>query len=110
MRKLLLIILSAFCWSLVSYAQFLNVRVDDANSNYPEEVSIAINPANPNYISAAANINHFFRSTDGGLTWTTSFMTSTAYGVWGDPCIVYDGLGYLYFGHLVKSAYFRILD
>ena len=99
MRKLLLIILSAFCWSLVSYAQFLNVRVDDANSNYPEEVSIAINTANPNYISAAANINHFFRSTDAGLTWTTSFLTSS-FGVWGDPCVVYDEAGIVYFGHL----------
>lgn len=67
-------------------AQYQNIRVDAANSNQPEEVSIAINPTNPNFVSAAANINHFFRSSDGGLTWQTSFLSSS-FGVWGDPSV-----------------------
>jgi hypothetical protein len=100
MKIILLTIFAISFLSISSNAQYQNVRVDGPSASQPEEVSIAINPTNPNYISAGANIDHFFRSTDGGLTWTTSFMTSNAYGVWGDPCIVYDELGYLYFGHL----------
>ncbi len=86
------------------FSQHQNVRVDAANSNQPEEVSIAINPTNPNHIAAAANINHFFRSSDGGLTWQTSFLTSS-FGVWGDPSVIYDELGYLYFGHLSNPPF-----
>ena len=74
----------AFVFASNIFPQHLNVRVDAANSNQPEEVSIAINPVNPNNIAAAANINHFFRSNDGGLTWQTSFLSSS-FGVWGEP-------------------------
>ena len=100
MKKSIPVVLAALLFSTISLAQYLNIRVDGPGANYPEEVSIAINPANPNYIAAGANIDHFFSSTDGGLTWTTSFMSSSSYGVWGDPCVAYDELGYLYFGHL----------
>ena len=96
-------------FSSIHYAQYLNIRVDDANSNQPEEVSIAINPTNPNYISAAANINHFFRSSDAGLTWQTSFLSSS-FGVWGDPSVTYDELGNLYFAHLSNPPFPGILD
>ncbi|MFN3694927.1 MAG: glycosyl hydrolase, partial [Ignavibacterium sp.] len=87
-----------------SFSQYQNVRVDSPQSNQPEEVSIAINPVNPNYLAAGANINHFFRSSDGGYNWTTSFLTSS-FGVWGDPVVVYDELGYLYYGHLSNPPY-----
>jgi len=100
MKKSILTLLSLLSFSFIANAQYLNVRVDAANSNQPEEVSIAINPTNPNYLAAGANIDHFFRSTDAGLTWTTDFIESLSFGVWGDPCVVYDELGYLYFGHL----------
>ncbi|HMN23250.1 MAG TPA: T9SS type A sorting domain-containing protein [Ignavibacteriaceae bacterium] len=100
MQKLLLIVLLTIIITALTSAQYLNVRVDGPSASQPEEVSIAINPTNPNFISAGANIDHFFRSTDAGLTWTTSFLSSSSYGVWGDPCVVYDELGYLYFGHL----------
>ena len=100
MKKTFLILSVAACFSISTYAQYLNVRVDGPSAYQPEEVSITINPTNPNFIAAGANIDHFFRSTDAGLTWATSFMSSSAYGVWGDPSVVYDELGYLYFGHL----------
>ncbi len=99
MKKYYQLILLFLLFTLNSFSQYQNVRVDAANSNQPEEVSIAINPINPNNIAAAANINHFFRSSDGGLTWQTSFLSSS-FGVWGDPSVVYDELGNLYFGHL----------
>jgi hypothetical protein len=97
-----LFLISTF--SSIINAQHLNVRVDAANSNQPEEVSIAINPTNPNHIAAAANINHFFRSSDGGLTWQTSFLSSS-FGVWGDPSVIYDELGNLYFAHLSNPPF-----
>lgn len=95
-----------FLLSTNIFSQFLNVRVDSPQSNQPEEVSIAINPVNPNYLSAGANINHFFRSSDGGYTWSTSYLSSS-FGVWGDPVVVYDELGYLYYGHLSNPPFPR---
>lgn len=86
------------------FAQYQNIRVDSPSSNQPEEVSIAINPLNPNFLAAGANINHFFRSSDGGYNWQTSFLSSS-FGVWGDPCVVYDELGYLYYGHLSNPPF-----
>ncbi|MGQ9799378.1 MAG: T9SS type A sorting domain-containing protein [Ignavibacterium sp.] len=87
-----------------TFPQYLNVRVDSPSSNQPEEVSIAINPVNPNYLAAGANINHFFMSSDGGYNWQTSFLSSS-FGVWGDPVVVYDELGYLYYGHLSNPPF-----
>jgi hypothetical protein len=86
------------------FAQYQNIRVDSPSSNQPEEVSIAINSVNPNFLAAGANINHFFRSSDGGYNWQTFFLSSS-FGVWGDPCVVYDQLGYLYYGHLSNPPF-----
>lgn len=97
-------VIMIFCFSFLSFAQYTNIRVDSPSSNQPEEVSIAINPLNPNYLAAGANINHFFRSSDGGYNWTTSFLSSS-FGVWGDPVVVYDELGYLYYGHLSNPPF-----
>lgn len=63
------------------------------------EPSIAIDPTKPNTVYAAAVLNHFYESTDGGLTWQASQLHST-YGVWGDPCLVVDGTGRVYYFHL----------
>ena len=104
MKNYYLPLFLAFVFASNIIPQHLNVRVDAANSNQPEEVSIAINPTNSNQIAAAANINHFFRSSDGGLTWQTSFLTSS-FGVWGDPSVIYDELGNLYFGHLSNPPF-----
>jgi len=104
MKTSRILLLIFFSISKLITAQFQNIRVDDPTSYFPEEVSIAINTVDPNYISAAANINHFFTSSDGGLTWKTSFLTSS-YGVWGDPSVIYDELGNLYFGHLSNPPF-----
>jgi hypothetical protein len=68
-------------------------------SNNGSEVTIAINPANPLNLAAGANINRYFYSTNGGLNWTQGTLTSS-FGVWGDPCVVFDAVGNLYYGHL----------
>ena len=80
------------------FSQYPNILVD--NSGSPNEVTIAINPLNPDILAAGANINCFYRSTNGGLTWTESQMVSSSLGVWGDPVVLFDSLGNLYYAHL----------
>ncbi|HEX9970751.1 MAG TPA: sialidase family protein, partial [bacterium] len=81
------------------FAQYPNIQVSDVGSYDPEEVTIAINPTNPLNLAAGANIDYHYYSFDGGLTWTETRLTSSL-GVWGDPCVVFDAEGNLYFGHL----------
>ena len=76
-----------------------NILVSLPGNIRPEEVSICINPANPDNLAAGSNLNFYYYSTDGGWTWTEGRMTSTL-GVWGDPSLVFDARGNLYFGHL----------
>lgn len=80
------------------FPQYPNIKVSQSSGS-PEEVTIAINPTNPLNLAAGANISYYYYSTDGGFTWTEGNMTST-FGVWGDPCAIFDADGNLYFGHL----------
>jgi hypothetical protein len=89
-----------FVVSIKIFSQYQNIRVDGPNSYSPEEVTIAINPLNPDILAAGANIDHFYRSTNAGLTWIESHLVSNALGVWGDPVVMFDSLGNLYYGHL----------
>src|SRR5665647_667353 len=66
----------------------------------PEEVSIAVSPANPGNLVVGANISYFYSSTNVGLNWTQKNITSNLFSVWGDPCLIYDGIGNLFYGHL----------
>jgi hypothetical protein len=93
-----LIILLVIYYTPSNYSQYPNILVDGTGS--PEEVTIAINPLNPNILGAGANIDNFYRSTDGGITWTESHLVSNLLGVWGDPVVMFDSLGNLYYGHL----------
>ncbi len=86
-------------FSIQIIAQYQNVRISKFSSTDPEEVSIAINPSNPNQIAAGANINYFYSSKDGGNIWLQKTLSSTL-GVWGDPCVIYDNTGNLFFAHL----------
>jgi hypothetical protein len=80
-------------------AQYPNVRVSNPISTDPEEVTIAINPANPLNIAAGANITYYYYSMDGGYTWFEGSLTSSL-GVWGDPVVTFDANGDLYYSHL----------
>ncbi|MDP2303735.1 MAG: T9SS type A sorting domain-containing protein [Ignavibacteria bacterium] len=86
-------------YATVIFGQYPNIRVSSTASTNPEEVTIAINPANPNILAAGANITYFYSSTNGGLNWSQKNMTSNL-GVWGDPCVMFDRYGNLYYAHL----------
>lgn len=75
----------------------------------PEEVTISINPTNPLNLAAGANLDYYYYSMDGGLTWTEGNLTSPL-GVYGDPCVIFDADGNLYYGHLSNPASGSWLD
>lgn len=83
-------------------AQHPNVMI--GNQNYPNEPSIAIDPKNTNRLVAGANINNYYFSEDGGLTWQHGSLSSSLYGVWGDPVLLVDTSGNYYFFHLSWPA------
>jgi hypothetical protein len=97
MRK---VIFFFFLFSFASdaFAQFTNVMI--SNTNDPEEVSICINPKNPNQVVAGANIDNVYHSANGGATWISSVLTEPTTGVWGDPIIFVDTTGNFYYSHL----------
>lgn len=82
----------------IANAQHTNIMM--GNLRNPNEPSIAIDPKNPQHLIAAANIDNYFISKDGGYTWEQSRIFSSTLGVWGDPCVVVDTLGNYYFFHL----------
>ena len=97
--KIYHIISSIILFSIPIHGQYQNVQISSKNSTDPEEVTIAINTQIPKQLAAGANIRYFYSSSDGGNTWKQSNMVSSL-GVWGDPCLIYDGLGNLFYAHL----------
>lgn len=93
-------VLVAVSQLVFSQSKYKNVLISDENE--PTEVSIMINPTDVNNIVAAANIDNYFYSLDGGYTWAVRRITSS-YGVWGDPCIAADTKGNFYYFHLSNS-------
>lgn len=65
------------------------------------EPSIAIDPTNTNNIAAGCIISDYYYSKDGGSTWTSKKISSK-YGVWGDPVLMFDTTGKLYYFHLAN--------
>ncbi|MCK5147628.1 T9SS type A sorting domain-containing protein [bacterium] len=98
-----------FCLCHAALAQVANYRVDNGNANQPNEVSIAINPQDPQNIVAASNLNYYYYSKDGGYTWTQDELRSS-HGVHGDPCVIFDKNGHCFFGHLANPNVGEWLD
>jgi hypothetical protein len=86
---------------LGSQSRYSNIMV--SSESEPSEVTIAINPLDPSNIVAASNIDNYYYSFDGGLSWSSRKAVSK-YGVWGDPCITTDSRGFFYYFHLSNSS------
>jgi hypothetical protein len=97
MWKTNIAVLMMFLSGISLQAQFPNILISADNT--PNEPSIMINPKNPSRVVAGSNINNYYYSGDGGLTWQEGQLSST-YGVWGDPVIDVDTNGDFYFFHL----------
>lgn len=93
----------------VVLAQYKNIKVNTINNN-PEEVSIAINPRHPNNLVAGANINNYYYSFDGGVTWVNKEISDSKNGVWGDPVLIFDNNGAAYFFHLSRPSNSQWID
>ena len=96
--KILIILFMFYVGAL--YAQFQNVKVSSDSSRQPNEVSIAINPVNTKLVAAGSNLKYYFASDNEGANWNEQTMSSLKLGVWGDPCVLYDGNGNLFYAHL----------
>src|SRR4030095_4722921 len=90
-----------FSLTVFSQSRYKNILISDVSE--PNEVVIALNPYDNSNLVAAANLDGFYYSLDKGLTWQTRRITSTEYGVWGDPCLVFDARGWLYYFHLASN-------
>ncbi|MBN8680200.1 MAG: exo-alpha-sialidase [Chitinophagales bacterium] len=66
----------------------------------PCEPSIVVNPKNPQNVAAGAILDHYYWSNDGGRTWEKGKITSKTSGVYGDPVLLADWNGNIYYSHL----------
>lgn len=81
-------------------------------SDYPVaqvEPSIAIDPNNPDRVAAGTVMNDYYFSKDGGVTWKSKILKSS-YGVNGDPVLMFDNNGKLYYSHLSNPKNGNYLD
>jgi len=95
--------------SATVFAQYKNIKINSVNDG-PNEVSIAINPANPSNIVAGSNLSDFYYTTDGGATWSSGYIKSPDYGVYGDPALTFDLKGNCYYVHLSRPGADQWID
>jgi hypothetical protein len=84
-----------------SVAQFRNIKLaEQVTGVYPPvEPSITINRKNPKNIVAGVVLDRAIYTLDGGETWSESKLESP-HGVYGDPALVSDIKGDIYYFHL----------
>ena len=107
MLKNKLLFLLCMLMNSMAFSQFPNVMI--GNTQMPEEPAIVINPKNPGQLVAAANLNWFYSSGDGGMSWLEGDLTSS-YGVYGDPCLIIDTAGNFYYFHLSNTLSGSFID
>lgn len=73
------------------------------------EPSIAIDPKCPKKMVAGSILDNYYYSKNGGKTWKSKMIEST-YGVYGDPVLIYDTKGRIYFFHLASYTKATHLD
>ncbi|MBK5278880.1 MAG: exo-alpha-sialidase [Bacteroidia bacterium] len=98
------IIFLCLCSFTVS-AQFKNIMLAEQKDGVypPLEPSIAINKKDPNNIVAGIVLDRAIYTKDGGISWQESILTSP-YGVFGDPAVISNAKGEIYFFHLADPS------
>lgn len=85
-----------------------NVRVNSDNSGFNQaEISLSINPTNPQWVVASANDARttqykawVYHSQDGGVSWSDALMPFQKYIASGDPGIAHCGDGTVLYSYL----------
>jgi Neuraminidase (sialidase) len=110
MRFLLFFLVSVS--NLIAQSNYQNIQIPSVDANYPYngcEPSIAINPKNKDLIAAGSILQGYHYSKDGGKTWKSKQLKSK-YGVYGDPVLIFDQTGRLYYFHLASRGEEKHLD
>ena len=101
--KLILAITLLSCCQAKAQSDFEVVQLplpSGAEYTYSQiEPSIAIHPENPKIMAAGSVLSDYYYSKNGGKKWKSKTLTST-YGVYGDPVLMFDTKGRIYFFHL----------
>jgi len=90
---------------VTAVGQFKNIKLaEQVEGVYPPlEPSITINRKNPKNIVAGVVLDRAIYTLDGGVTWKESKLESP-YGVYGDPALVSDIKGHIYYFHLADPS------
>lgn len=90
---------------LATFGQFKNIKLtEQVDGVYPPvEPSITINKKNPKNIVAGVVLDRAIYTLDGGVTWSETKLESP-YGVFGDPALISDAEGNIYFFHLADPG------
>jgi hypothetical protein len=105
-KKFYTVIFLLFIIYDICIAQYLNVKV--SNQYNPSEVSIMIDPKNPNRIVAGAiaitssSYGGFYYSTNSGYNWNSGLIQSNLVIPAGDPVIIVDTNGNFYYVQLAR--------
>ena len=92
------LLLSNVCLTQVELVK-LSKPCSSAYDYSQTEPSIAIDPKNPSIMAAGSILSDYYYSKDGGKTWKSSTLKSS-YGVYGDPVLMFDDRGRIYYFHL----------
>lgn len=105
MRFCTRLVMSALLLPAVGVAQVKNVQLaEQVEGVYPPlEPSITINQKNPKNIVAGVVLDRAIYTLDEGATWSTTKLESPL-GVYGDPAVISDAKGDLYFFHLADPS------
>ncbi len=91
--------------SVTAQGQFKNIKLaEQVDGVYPPvEPSITINKKNTKNIVAGVVLDRAIYTLDGGETWAETKLESP-YGVFGDPAVISDVKGDIYFFHLADPS------
>lgn len=100
LTAILIALIFSSCEKKTERYEIPNYRVSNFDNTHPNEVSISINPVNPVNIAIGSNRNFYYYSFTAATTWTQGELNSSEYGVYGDPVLMFDDTGVLYYCHL----------